>query len=117
MSEKQAVRTIYLPEKKYFQSELGRLVFLMEDRDRDLSLKGSENFTELTFSKPTCEFLSTLSYCSLCTSIVTITNHRSIENSETFLEYTIETPLILTSNAQTMTFHRILRIKFENIVS
>ncbi|UJR34161.1 hypothetical protein I4U23_021569 [Adineta vaga] len=112
---KQSVRTIYLSENAYFQSKLGRIVFLMEDRDRDLNLKGSDDSNELSFSKPTCEFLSTISYRSLCTSIVTIENHQSILNDNTSLGYIINTPLILTSNAQTWIFPRNLRIKFENI--
>ncbi|CAF1591017.1 unnamed protein product, partial [Adineta ricciae] len=111
----QPVRTVYLPQNAYFQAKLGRIVFIMQDRDRDLLLKGTSDFTEFGFSTPTCEILSQNPYRALCTSIVSVENRYEYAEDKSFTDHLVVTPLILTSNLETMTFPRILRVKFENI--
>lgn len=115
---KQPIRTVYLPQNAYFQNSIGRILFIMEDRDRDITLNkiNSTNENELSFSKPTCETITEIPYRLLCTSIVTVVNPRSIYDNNDGDGYLIITPLILTSNTITMIFSKLLRIKFENIV-
>jgi hypothetical protein len=112
------MRTVYLPQNAYFQSSLGRIIFIMEDRDRDITLNrvNSTNNNELGFSKPTCEVITEVPYRLLCISIVTVANPRSVYDNNDGDGHLVITPLILTSNDKTMTFPKLLRIKFENIV-
>ena len=112
----QPVRTVYLPQNAYFQAKLGRIVFIMQDRDRTLLLRGSADFNEFGFSVPTCETLSLNPYRSLCTSVVSVENRYGYTSSTSFTDHLVVTPLVLTSNTETMTFPRVLRVKFENIV-
>ena len=116
---KQPVRTVYLSQSAYVENTLGRIVFLMQDRDRDLDLTGfqSTNNNELNFAKPNCELVSDSPYCSLCTSIITVNNPDLVYNNNDGDGHVLTTSLTLTSNDNQITFPRRLRIKFENIVS
>ena len=115
---KQPVRTHYLPQSAYLQSSLGRIVFLIEDRDRDLDLTGFQSIenNELNFSKPSCELVSDTPYRLLCTSIVTVNNSNKVYENNDGDGHLVITSLTLTSNNHSITFPRPLRIKFENIV-
>ena len=61
--------------------------------------------------------LTEVSYRLICTSIVTIANRSSIDDNNDSDGHLVVTPLILTSNNKTKTFPKLLRLKFENIVS
>lgn len=119
IEEKQPIRTVYLPQSAYLESSLGRIIFIMEDRDRDLDLTGFQliNNNELTFSKPSCELISEIPYRSLCTSIVTVNNPDLVYDNNDGDGHVLITSLTLTSDGNNITFPRPLRIKFENIVS
>ncbi|CAF1281839.1 unnamed protein product [Rotaria sp. Silwood1] len=111
------MQTNYLPQNTYFQSSLGRVLFIIEDHDRDIYLQGYDGtlLTELGFSKPTCTFLTEIPFRLLCTSIVTVANPRSFYDDNDHDRHLVITLLTLTSNNKTMTFSNPLRIQFENI--
>ncbi|CAF0726212.1 unnamed protein product [Adineta steineri] len=119
MNGRQTPRTIFLPQSTYSLPSLGQIVFLMEDRDRDIdltALNDDDNPNELGFSKPTCELSIHNPDRLLCTSIVTVINPRLFDDdNNTPVEHLIINTLILTSNDKTMTFPKPLRIKIENI--
>lgn len=119
IERKQPVRTHFLPQSAYMQNPLGRIVFLIEDRDRIVDLIGFQSIekNEFNFSQPSCQFISDSPYRLLCTSIVTINNSSIIHQDHDENGHLVITSLTLTSNNQSIIFPRSLRIKFENIVS
>jgi hypothetical protein len=114
MNGRQSTLTNYFPQSAYYQLSLGRIVFIFEDRDRDLNLTGYDitGVNELGFSKPICQLLTDNLYRLLCSSNVTVANPRSISADE----YLIITSLILKSNNKSMPFSKPLKLKFENFV-
>ncbi|CAF1122720.1 unnamed protein product [Rotaria sordida] len=117
INEINPIQTNYLPQNAYFQSSLGQIIFLIEDRDRDINLYGYDGtlLNELGFSKPTCTVLTQIPYRLLCKSIVTIANPHSVYDNNDYDGHLVVTLLTLTSNNKTITFSKPLRIKFENI--
>lgn len=116
LNEKQPSRVYYLPQNAYLQPTIGKIVFIFEDHDRQISLNGENEDTdenELGFTEPTCEMLTENSHLLLCTSMVYTANHRSIFDENGHL---VATSLFLTNNGKTKAFPRKLQIKFENIV-
>lgn len=110
--------TYHIPQNAYFQSSLGQIFFLIQDRDRDINLHGYDDNpqSELGFSKPICDILTEVPYRLLCKSNVYIANSRSEYNINASDGYLIVTELMLISNNNNITFPKALRIKFENIV-
>lgn len=112
-------RTYYLPEMAYRQPILGRIVFVMEDHDRNLTLDGLNQFDqkELGFTKPICSLLTENPYRLLCESKVFVDTPQLPPGSEHLNGYVITTPLNLTSDVKVKSFPKPFRLKFENIVT
>ncbi|CAM4782539.1 unnamed protein product [Rotaria magnacalcarata] len=112
-----SARTTYLPQSAYTQASLGKILFLIEDRDQDIDLNGYDNsdLTEFGFSKPTCDLVSEIPYRLLCNSTVTVAHPHSEYYQNALNGHIVVTSLTLISNNKTMNFSKLLRIKFENI--
>ncbi|CAF4767763.1 unnamed protein product [Rotaria socialis] len=112
-----SVRTTYLPQNAYTQASLGKILFLIEDRDQDIDLNGYDNnvLTEFGFSKPTCDLATQIPYRLLCASTVTVAHPQSEYDQNALNGHLVVTSLTLISNNKTMNFSKLLRIKFENI--
>lgn len=115
LSGRQPARTYYLPQNAYLEPTIGKIVFIFEDHDREISLNSEDetNESELGFIQPICKILTENPYRLLCTSIVYTANYRSTFDENGHL---IIISLSLTNNGKTKAFPRKLQIKFENIV-